>query len=267
MSELLQKIVDKTWIFLLIVGVVLLVIGASGGFSSPSISIAISEIGWRIFISLVGLVLFLVGLSQVFQESRLTQRTEKIRIFPIQGVALIGSSSVYHHARELIRECKGDESILATSFGRYSDEEGETRSKEWQEYVDALAQKIGKAKADGLPMEYRVVMAFRPDDQGIPPSDKMRGIRTRVSAFQTNNCLDRLFLRSVDISWAIDVLITGDKMIIGFPTVGRNRELMLGVAIHSKEFVEKARQWYSEFVWNYPGYLEWSRQKLQEITA
>lgn len=267
MSAFLQKIVDKTWVFLLIVGLAVLLLGASGGFHSSSISIAIPEIGWRVFISFVGLVLFLVGLYQVLQENKLTQRTGRIRIFPIQGVALIGSSSVYHHARELVRECKGDESILATSFGRYADDEGEVRSKEWLEYVDALAQKIGKAKADGFPMEYRVVMAFRPDEKGMPPSDKLRGIQTRVSAFRANNCIDRLFLRSVDISWAIDVLITADKMIIGFPTVGRNRELMLGIAIHNKEFVERARQWYSEFVWNYPDYIEWPKHKLQEITT
>ena len=267
MSGVLQKIIERTWVFLLVVGLAVLLIGASGGIQSQSVSIVIPEIGWRVLVSLVGIILFFVGLLQVLQESKLTQKTEKIRMFPVRGVALIGSSSVYNHARQLVRECKGDESILATSFGRYSDEEGETRSKEWLEYVEALAHKIGKAKADGLPMEYRVVMAFRPDERGLPPPDKMRGIQTRVSAFRANNCLDRLFLRSVDISWAIDVLIAGENMIIGFPTVGRNRELMLGIAIHNKEFVEKAKQWYSEFVWNYPGYLEWSKQQLQEITT
>lgn len=265
MSTILEKIIDKTGLFLLVAGILVLIVGASGGFSSPSVSIAISDVAWKIVISLVGIVLFSVGLFQIIQERKLTQRTDKMRMFPIQGIALIGSSSVYHHARELIRECKGDESILATSFGRYTDEEGETRNKDWEEYINTLAQKIGKAKADGLPMEYRIVMAFRPDEKGVPPPDKMKGIQKRVSAFKANGCLDRLLLRSVDISWAIDVLITGDKMIIGFPTVGRNRELMLGIAIHNKEFVEKARQWYSEFVWNYPGYLEWPRQRLQEL--
>lgn len=267
MSTILEKIIDKTGFFLLVIGIVVLIIGASGGFSSPSMSIVISDMVWKIVVSLSGIILFSAGLFQVLQERKLTQQTDKIRLFPIHGVALIGSSSVYHHARELIRECKGDESILATSFGRYADEEGETRNKEWEGYIDSLAQKIGKAKADGLPMEYRLVMAFRPDEKGLPPPDKMRGIQRRVSAFKANGCLDRLFLRSVDISWAIDVLITGDKMIIGFPTVGRNRELMLGIGIHNKEFVEKARQWYSEFVWNYPGYLEWPKQKLQELLS
>lgn len=265
MSTILEKIIDKTGLFLLVAGILVLIVGASGGFSSPSVSIAISDVAWKIVISLVGIVLFSVGLFQIIQERKLTQRTDKMRMFPIQGIALIGSSSVYHHARELIRECKGDESILATSFGRYTDEEGETRNKDWEEYINTLSQKIGKAKADGLPMEYRIVMAFRPDEKGVPPPDKMKGIQKRVSAFKANGCLDRLLLRSVDISWAIDVLITGDKMIIGFPTVGRNRELMVGIAIHNKEFVEKARQWYSEFVWNYPGYLEWPRQRLQEL--
>lgn len=266
MSEFLQKIVDKTWLFLFILGLLTFLVGASGEIQSQSVSIAVSEAGWRIVISFVGLFLCLVGLFQVFQESRATQKTGKIHIFPVRGVALIGSGSVYSHARKLIEECRGDESILATSFGRYSDEGGEIRNREWLEYIDTLARKIGKAKVEGLPMEYRIVMAFRPDEKGFPPSDKMRGIRQRVSAFRTNGCLDRLFFRSVDISWAIDVLITDDKMIIGFPTVGKNRELMLGIAIHNREFVERARQWYSEFVWNYPGYLEWPKQRLQEIT-
>jgi len=265
MFDFLQRIVDKTWILLLIIGLATLLIGASGGFLSPSLTIAIPETGWRIFISLVGLILFLIGLFQVLQDTRVNRRTGKIHMFPARGIGLIGSSSVYYHARQIISECNGDESILATSFGRYQDEEGETRSKEWQAYVDTLAQKIGKAKAEGLPMEYRVVMAFRPDENGLPPADKRRGIRTRARALSANNALDRLFLRSIDISWAIDVLIIGDKMIIGFPTVGKHRELMLGVAIHNKKFVEKARQWYSEFVWNYPGYLEWPKQKLLEI--
>ncbi len=267
MPEFLQKIIDKTWLFLLVVGLVIFLIGASGGIQSQTVSIAVSEIWWRVGVSLVGLFLFLVGLFQIFQESRLTQKTKEIRTFPVRGVALIGSRSVYHHARNLVIECKGDESILASSFGRYSDEEGETRNKEWREYIETLAQKIGEAKKKGFPMEYRVMTAFKPDERGLPPPDKMRGIQTRASAFKANDCLDRFFLRSIDISWAIDVLITGDKMIIGFPTVGRNRELMLGIAIHNREFVEKARLWYSEFVWNYPGYLEWPKQKLEEITA
>lgn len=267
MSNVLQKIIERTWLFLVIVGLAVLLIGASGGIQSQSISVVIPEIGWRILVSFVGLIVFLVGLFQVLQESKLTQRTDKIRMFPVREVALIGSSSVYNYARQIVKECRGDESILATSFGRYLDEEGETRNKEWLEYIETLAQKVGKSKADGFPMEYRVVMAFKPDERGFPPPDKMMGINTRVSAFRANGCLDRLFLRSIDISWAIDVLIAGENMIIGFPTVGRNRELMLGIYIHNKEFVEKARQWYSEFVWNYPGYLEWSKQQLQEITT
>lgn len=267
MSSVLQKIVERTWLFLLVVGLTVLLIGASGGIQSQSISIVIPEIGWRVLVSFVGLILSLVGLLQVLQESKVTQKTERIRMFPVRGVALIGSSSVYNYACRVVRQCQGDESILATSFGRYSDEEGETRNKEWLEYVGVLAQKIGKAKADGLPMEYRVVMAFRPDEKGLPPPDKMRGIQARVSAFQANNCLDRMFIRSVDMSWAIDVLIAGENIVIGFPTIGRHRELMLGIAIQDKEFVKRVKQWYSEFVWNYPGYLEWSKQQLQEITV
>jgi len=81
MSGVLQKIIERTWAFLLVVGLAVLLIGASGGIQSQSVSIVIPEIGWRVLVSLVGIILFFVGLLQVLQESKLTQKTEKIRMF------------------------------------------------------------------------------------------------------------------------------------------------------------------------------------------
>jgi len=71
MSGVLQKIIERTWAFLLVVGLAVLLIGASGGIQSQSVSIVIPEIGWRVLVSLVGIILFFVGLLQVLQESKL----------------------------------------------------------------------------------------------------------------------------------------------------------------------------------------------------
>jgi len=71
MSGVLQKIIERTWVFLLVVGLAVLLIGASGGIQSQSVSIVIPEIGWRVLVSLVGIILFFVGLLQVLPHGSL----------------------------------------------------------------------------------------------------------------------------------------------------------------------------------------------------
>ncbi len=266
MNDFLQKLIDRAGLFLILVGLITLIIGASGGFQSSIVSIPIAETSWRIFISVIGFIVLSLGLFSIGQDYFLTKKGTGISIFPVKAFALVGRSSVYKQANELVCKCKGTESILATSLGRYSDEEGEDVNKEWIEYVEILARKIGEAKKEDQRMEYKVVMAFQPDGKGFPPPDKLRAIKRRGNAFVKHDALDRLSIMSIDISWSIDVLIIGsENMIIGFPTVGKHRDLMLGIRIQNREFVENAIAWFNEFVWKYPKAIEWSEEKIREL--
>lgn len=266
MGEFFQKLLDRAGLFLVLVGLITLIIGASGGFQSSILSITIAETSWRIFISFVGFIVFALALGSLGQDYILTKKGAGISIFSVKAFALIGGSSVYKHTGELVSKCKGTESILATSLGRYSDEEGEDVNKEWIEYIEIMARKIGEAKKQGQRMEYKVVMAFQPDEKGFPPPDKLRAIKRRGNTFAKHDALDRLSLMSIDISWSIDVVIVGsENMIIGFPTVGKHRELMLGIRIQNKDFVENATAWFNEFVWKYPKAIEWSEEKIREL--
>ena len=59
-KDILEKLLERTVLFFLS-GIILVVLGASGGFTIGTLNLTVSEIGWRIFISVIGIGLIVYG--------------------------------------------------------------------------------------------------------------------------------------------------------------------------------------------------------------
>jgi hypothetical protein len=242
---LLKKLLERTAIALTLIGVMLLLISAAGGLTVGAFSLPLTDIFWRVIVITVGIILIGFGIVFVLRETQKAKQKDT----GIETAPLIGREAIYQEANRLLIRCCGEEVIRATSLGRYSDEEGEEELAEWFSYVETLASKIGEAKQKKLDMVYKVVMGFKPDKGGVPPSDKQRGIITRRNKFKEKNALDRIYIWSIDTSYSLDVLIVGNSnMIIGFPTVAGRRELTLGIRLTNDDFVGKVCRWFDDFV-------------------
>lgn len=156
---------------------------------------------------------------------------------------LIGNSSIYNETIRIVKKCQGSEIIRATSLGESnSDIESayHYQHSPHTKFLEVLAQKIGQEKRKNLGMVYRVVV-----DQ-----NKGTGIQARQEVFKQHEALDRLEIRGIDASWSLDFVIIGDKaLLIGFPTIAKDREIRLAIEINDEDLVVNIIRWYDEYLW------------------
>jgi hypothetical protein len=174
---------------------------------------------------------------------------------------LRGMDSIYEEACRLAKQCEGDEVVSATSLGLSPDNYKASRPA-WRNYIECLAQRVGKAKEEGRAMVYRVVMGFRLDEHGEPPPDKKRAIKDRQRAFREAKARDRIEIKFIEASWAVELAVIGDShVIIGFPLVLPDRELRLGLRVTDADFARKAGRWYEQYVWEPAQPVTWTGEK------
>jgi hypothetical protein len=162
---------------------------------------------------------------------------------------LTSTHETYEEARRLIEYCTGNEIIRATTLGISHEE----RDLDFDRYLDALAKKIRDTKRRGGTMRYRVIMGMQLDAQGTPPPDKQQAILTRRKKFKNYDVLnDRLMqIKYLETRWSLDIVIVGtEHLIIGFPALEGDRQMVMSLRVSDRSFVERVASWYDEHLWN-----------------
>lgn len=172
--------------------------------------------------------------------------------------ALTDERMVYGEAIQLVNAAKDSDTIRATSLGAGT---SLSKSPPFDEYLLAVARRVKTSKERGGALTYRVVMGYGPTNGEVPPLKRQQAIRQRRQLFGAAGVLDRLFIRSVDTSWSLDMLIVGDSMIVGFPTLSRETVVRLGLRISDKRFVGCVSQWFDDFLWDAASVETWTGEE------
>lgn len=175
--------------------------------------------------------------------------------------ALLDDRMVYGEATRLVHAAKDSDAIRATSLGATTKA---AESLPFDEYLSAVAKRIKTSKERGGALTYRVVMGYGPTKNKEPPTQKQRAIRQRRQIFGAEGVLDRLFIRSVETLWSLDVLIVGDSMIVGFPTLAQESIIRLGIRIADEDFVRSVSQWFDDFLWDAAREETWTGEEDTE---
>lgn len=194
------------------------------------------------------------GITQLYQMLMSTVGSVKI---------LEGHEVVYEEAVRLIKKCNSSDIIRSTSLDLYSDPE--TITIPYKSYLETIAEVIGQGKHKKLGMSHKVVMGFRPDENGEPPPKNKQTINARRKAFMRYDALDRLYIKYVESSWFVSLLIVGDdEMIFGFPTIAGDSRIRLGIRITDRVFVGNVVRWYEEYLWHVAKDVTWIDEGAQQ---
>jgi hypothetical protein len=178
---------------------------------------------------------------------------------------LRGYDASYEELVRLVKACKGSEVIRGTAFLYYGDGAPLPRREYppvYENYLKTLAKQVGEGKRRRLGMVQRIVMGFRLDEQGNPPPEHQESIRLRRETFRSNNALDRLEIRYLDVSWPLTIGIIGDEhILIGFPTVAGDNFMRLAIRITNRDFVRDVNRWFDEFLWGKARVLNWTGEE------
>lgn len=81
MDKVLEKLVDNNSLALIVVGALIIVIGATGGWTSPSLTIRVTEVFWKIILVVVGLLIAGLGALPLLQDSESAKMGEQLLVF------------------------------------------------------------------------------------------------------------------------------------------------------------------------------------------
>lgn len=62
MKDIIKSLLENTYTLFVVVGIFLIVLGATGGWVSPTLSVNINENSWRIVLTIVGIIILSIGL-------------------------------------------------------------------------------------------------------------------------------------------------------------------------------------------------------------
>lgn len=133
---------------------------------------------------------------------------------------------VYAEAERMAGNARGDKPVLASSLG------SDSVRPQVERYLDKLASRIKVLRDRGSELQYMLVVT----------GDHALAARNQI--FQKYGVEKYLRATRFDASWAIDVLIVDDSMLIGFPSLGEREWTPIGVRITDAEFVGRVRRWF-----------------------
>lgn len=70
MNSLLEKLLERTPILLILVGILLILVAAFGGVPFTTPQITITEPNWRVFLGIIGGILLSIGILLALYEKR-----------------------------------------------------------------------------------------------------------------------------------------------------------------------------------------------------
>lgn len=246
----LRRVAEMPWIYL-VPGTVLVLVSMLGRIMFMEVEAyfpASSRV--RLLVGTLGGALLLVGIAHGIRSL--------LQVSSIRVTMLVGPEKIFVEARRMVERCKGHEVIRATSITTAWPGSEDSETKYVEEFLRALASRCSAAKKDGESLLYKTVLGFPAGTRGEPPEHKKLSIINRRKFFDNEGAGDRLIMKYIETDWSLDVLIVGDSMIIGFPTLPRDRSLYLGLKIHNAEFVEHVAHWYDHCVLEGAQDLTWT---------
>lgn len=76
-KETFEKILDRTPLFVIIIGLVIFIIGAAGGLPVGNPPLQVTDVAWRIALGVIGILLLLIGILLLIKESASDKRFSK----------------------------------------------------------------------------------------------------------------------------------------------------------------------------------------------
>jgi hypothetical protein len=154
---------------------------------------------------------------------------------------LIGQERIFNELIRLVNECDDDDLIKATGLTPEPKAITEYAHPEWFETV---ARRIKKAKGNDRSLAYRVVLGKESPDR------RRKSIEERYQAFSAAGVLDRLSIRSVNMTWPMEMLIVGNSVFLGFVSSARDLPFRAGIMVTHKELAGIISDWYNDFLWS-----------------
>jgi len=149
-EEFLKELLRHTPIVSIIIGSVLLLVGAAGGVSSSAFSIPIKDLSWRVIVGVVGLVLIMPGAYAVWRGTQLPPEPK------VEVRVLKTAAELYRYVGERIKQAHTRVDDL--TWGPLT---AELRSladiQAFQDYIEAIGIACQKST-----LSYREVMGFPP---------------------------------------------------------------------------------------------------------
>lgn len=73
-KSVLEKLIDRTPIAIILVGVVVFIIGAAGGFPVGNPPLHVADFAWRIGLGVMGLILVVIGVLLLWREGSFSKK-------------------------------------------------------------------------------------------------------------------------------------------------------------------------------------------------
>lgn len=151
MKELSQELLKRTSIVFILVGGILLLLGASGGMSTSVISLLIRDSVGRVMIVLVGLILIAFGTYLAWRESVLSHQEFKVEVKVIKS-----AEELYKYVKKRIEQAR--ERVDDLTWGPVVSELATPADKQaFNEYIETIGMICRKGT-----ISYREVMSFPP---------------------------------------------------------------------------------------------------------
>jgi len=190
--------------------------------------------------------LVLAALTQLFDlqkrhsdsQEQILQRMAAIAPFQV----LIGQRKIFDELIRLVNKCDDDDLIRATGLTP----EPKTTSQGYihPEWFETVATRIKRAKENDRSLAYRVVLGKETPDQ------HRKSIEVRQKVFSAVGVWDRVSIRSVNMTWPMEMLIVGDSLFLGFVSSARDLPFRAGVMVTHKELTRNVSEWYDDFLWS-----------------
>lgn len=154
---------------------------------------------------------------------------------------LTSEKAIFEEANRIINACKDADVIRATGLTPGASTHQEDSAFQLR-YLQTVAKRVKKARERGGSLSYRVVLGSG--------SDRQQSIQMRRDVFSTEGVLDRMVIKSVDMTWPLELLLVGDSLIIGFVSLTGDLTFRVGVRVTNKDLIRHVSEWYDDFLWN-----------------
>lgn len=236
MKELSQELLKRTSIVFILIGGILLLLGAAGGISSSVVSMPIGDLAGRMTISVVGFALIAFGIYLAWRESQ-SQQESKVDVKVLKS-----SEDLYRYVKKRIEQAR--ERVDDLTWGPLTAELTTPADKQaLEDYIES----IGVACRKGT-LSYREVMTF--------PSMKHIDIRVKRAEKMLKQNLFGYHLRYYEYSAKgapplLSFLIIDSEEVIfalyRYPYMPVEEELRL--AVRNPEIVRLFRDYYNT-IWH-----------------
>jgi len=167
---------------------------------------------------------------------------QQVLVTAVPFRVLTSEKAIFEEAIHIINVCKDSDIIRATGLTPEALTQQQGSTVQFQSYLSTIAKRIKKAKEQGGSLSYRVVLGSE--------RDRQQSIQIRRDVCSSEGVLDRLVIKSVEMTWPLEILLVGDSMIIGFVSLTGDLTFRVGVRVTNRDLIRHVSEWYDDFLWN-----------------